>query len=55
MLTKALIAIVAFVLALAFYAVPIIKLGKPALVVVVLLGVIPMAIDLVEKLRSRDD
>ena len=55
MIFKLVVGVFAAALAMAFYAVPIIKLKDPALITVVLLGVIPMFIDLIDKLRHRGD
>ncbi|MCB1915498.1 MAG: hypothetical protein KDG52_07265 [Rhodocyclaceae bacterium] len=55
MIVKALTGLVATAVALAFFAVPVLKLKDPALVGVIAIGVLLMVIDLVEKLRSKDD
>lgn len=55
MILKLIIGLVASAMALTFYAIPIIKLKEPALVVVVLVAVILMFIKLYEDIRRKDD
>ncbi|MCB1896931.1 MAG: hypothetical protein H6945_00960 [Zoogloeaceae bacterium] len=55
MFVKAFTGLVASALALAFLAVPILKLKDPALIAVIVLGVALMFIDLVQKLTDKDD
>lgn len=55
MIVKLLTGIFGSALAATFLAVPIIKLKAPALMVVILIGIGLMIVDLVEKLRERDE
>ena len=55
MLIKLITGVAATLLALSFLAIPIYKLKDPALIVVVLLGVTLMVIDLVDKVREKDE
>jgi len=55
MISKTISGLLATALALAFFAVPIIKLKETALIVVILIGVALMFVDLFEKLRSKED
>lgn len=51
---KVVMALIASVMALAFYAVPIVKLKEAALVVVVLIGVAAMVYSFVDFVREED-
>jgi hypothetical protein len=53
-LMKVVMALIASVMALAFYAVPIVKLKEGALVVVVLIGVAAMIYSFVDFVREED-
>jgi len=53
-LMKVVMALIASVMALAFYAVPIVKLKEGALVVVVLIGVAAMVYSFVDFVREED-
>ena len=55
MFTKIVSGLIALALALAFLAVPLIKLKDPALTIVVLIGVAMMVYNFVEVVRSKDD
>ncbi len=55
MIIKALTGVLATLMALAFFVVPILKLKDPALIGVILIGVALMLVDLIEKLRSKED
>lgn len=55
MLLKIVLGLIAMAIALAFYAIPIIKLQKPALVIVVLIGVAMMVRDFIDMVREKDD
>lgn len=46
--------LIAIGMVLAFFAVPIVKLKDPALIVVVLIGVAAMVYNFIEELRDRD-
>lgn len=47
--------VVAIGMALAFFAVPIVKLKDPALIIVVLIGVACMVYNFIEEYRDRKD
>lgn len=51
---KTLMALIASVMALAFYAVPIVKLKETALIVVVLIGVAAMVYSFIDFIREED-
>lgn len=55
MLLKLLTGLVGSGFAIAFFAVPVIKLADPALIAVVLIGIALMAVDLFEKVRTHED
>jgi len=55
MIIKTITGVLATLMALAFFLVPIFKLKDPALIGVIVLGVVLMLIDLYEKLRSKED
>lgn len=55
MMIKMVTGVVATLLALAFYAVPVLKLKDPALIGVILIGIALMLVDLVQKLREKGD
>lgn len=46
--------VIAIGMALAFFAVPIVKLKDPALIIVVLIGVAAMVYNFIEELRGKD-
>lgn len=46
--------VVAIAMAVAFFAVPIVKLKDPALIIVVLIGVAAMIYNFIEELRGSD-
>ncbi|MGE3450408.1 MAG: hypothetical protein AB7I06_03270 [Burkholderiales bacterium] len=55
LIAKIVMGLIALLMALAFFLVPIIKLKSPALVIVVLIGVAMMVYDFIEVVRSKDD
>lgn len=55
MIARIVSGVIALVFALAFFAVPIIKLQEPSLVVVVLIGVAAMVYNFIEVVREKDD
>ena len=52
--TTVLMHVIAIGMAIAFFAVPIVKLKDPALIVVVLIGVGAMVYNFIEELRDTD-
>lgn len=52
---KIVMGLFALALALAFYAVPAIKLKDPAMIVVILIGVGAMVYSFIEFVREKDD
>jgi hypothetical protein len=55
MIAKIVMGLIALALALAFFAVPIVKLKDPALIIVVLIGVAMMVYNFIEVVREKDD
>jgi len=55
MIVKTISGLLASALALAFFSIPAFKLQDPALIAVILIGVVLMFIDLFEKLRNKED
>ncbi len=55
MIAKIIMGLVAMGMALAFFAVPVIKLKEPALVIVILIGVAMMVYNFIEVVREKDD
>ena len=55
MIAKIVMGLIALLMALAFFLVPIVKLKSPALAIVVLIGVAMMVYDFIEVVRSKDD
>ncbi len=51
---KVVMALIATVMALAFYAVPVVKLKDPAMIVVLIIGVAAMIYSLIEFVREED-
>lgn len=54
MLLKAILGLVGMSLAIAFYAVPLVKLKDTAMIIVVLVGVAMMVYEFIESLREKD-
>jgi hypothetical protein len=52
---KILMGVFAIGVAIAFFAVPVIKLKDPALLIVILIGVGAMVYNFIEVLREKDD
>lgn len=52
---KLVMGVIAIGLAVAFFAVPVIKLKDPALFIVILIGVAAMVYNFIEVLREKDD
>ncbi|MCB1890397.1 MAG: hypothetical protein KDH20_22515 [Rhodocyclaceae bacterium] len=55
MLVKMITGVLATLMALGFFVVPILKLKDPALIGVIVIGVVLMLVDLAQKLRSKED
>jgi hypothetical protein len=55
MIAKVVMGLVALAMALAFFAVPILKLKEPALIIVVLIGVAMMVYNFIEVVREKDN
>jgi 4-hydroxybenzoate polyprenyltransferase len=55
MIAKIIMGLVALGMALAFFAVPILKLKEPALIIVILIGVAMMVYNFIEVVREKDD
>lgn len=55
MIAKIVMGLIALSMAIAFFAVPIVKLKDPALVIVVLIGVAMMVYNFIEVVREKDD
>jgi heme/copper-type cytochrome/quinol oxidase subunit 4 len=53
--SKFVMALIATVLALAFYAAPVLKLKDPAMIVIILIGVVAMVYSFIEFVREKDD
>ena len=54
-IAKTVMAVIAVTLALAFFAPPVIKLKDPAMIIVILIGVVAMIYSIVEFVRDKDD
>lgn len=52
---KTMMAIIAFTMAIAFFAPPVIKLKDPAMIIVILIGVVAMVYSFIEFVREKDD
>jgi len=52
---KFIMGVIAIGIAVAFFAVPVIKLKDPALLIVILIGVAAMVYNFIEVLREKDD
>lgn len=50
-----LMGVIAIGLAIAFFAVPVIKLKDPALIIVILIGVAAMIYNFIEVMREKED
>lgn len=50
-----LMGVIAIGLAVAFFAVPVIKLKDPALIIVILIGVAAMIYNFIEVMREKED
>lgn len=55
MIAKIVTGLIALGMALAFFAVPVLKLKSPALIIVILIGVAMMVYNFIEVVRSKDD
>jgi 4-hydroxybenzoate polyprenyltransferase len=53
--TKIAMGLIALVLALAFFAPPVIKLKDPAMIIVILIGVAAMVYNFIEVVRGKDE
>ncbi|MDH4060390.1 MAG: hypothetical protein OEU94_06220 [Aquincola sp.] len=53
--SKIVMALIAVALALAFFAAPIVKLKEPAMIVIILVGVVAMVYSFIEFVREKDD
>ena len=53
--TKIVLSLIALAMVLAFYAPPIIKLKDPAMIVVILIGVVATIFSFVDFVREKDD
>jgi hypothetical protein len=47
--------LIALVLAIAFFSIPVIKLKDPALIIVILIGVVAMVYNFYEVITGKDD
>jgi hypothetical protein len=54
-IAKFLMGVIAIGIAVAFFAVPVIKLKDPALLIVILIGVAAMIYNFIEVMREKDD
>jgi hypothetical protein len=54
-LVKIVSGLIAMVLALAFFAVPVLKLKHPSMIVIILIGVVAMVWNFVEVVREKED
>lgn len=55
MIAKIVMGVIALAMAAAFFAVPIVKLKDPALIIVVLIGVAMMVYNFIEFVREKDE
>ncbi len=53
--TKIVISLIALAMALAFFAPPVVKLKDPAMIIVILIGVVAMIFSFADFVRERDD
>ncbi len=53
--TKIVLGLIALAMVLAFYAPPVIKLKDPAMIVVILIGVVATIFSFVDFVREKDD
>ncbi len=54
-IAKMVMGAIALALALAFFTPPVIKLKDPAMIVIILIGVVAMIVSVVEFVREKDD
>ena len=54
-LTKIVMSLIALALALAFFAPPVLKLKEPAMIVVILIGVVAMIYSFIEFVNDKDE
>jgi formate hydrogenlyase subunit 3/multisubunit Na+/H+ antiporter MnhD subunit len=54
-LLKIVMGLIALAMALVFFAVPALKLKEPAMIIVILIGVVAMVYNFIEVVRERDD
>jgi formate hydrogenlyase subunit 3/multisubunit Na+/H+ antiporter MnhD subunit len=54
MFAKIVMGLIAMAMALAFFAVPVIKLKEPALIIVILIGVAMMVYNFIEVVREKE-
>jgi hypothetical protein len=54
-IAKFLMGVIAIGIAVAFFAVPVIKLKDPALLIVILIGVAAMIYNFIEVMREKED
>jgi hypothetical protein len=54
-ITKIVMSLIALTLALAFFAPPVIKLKEPAMIVVILIGVVAMIYSFIEFVNDKDE
>jgi len=52
---KIVMSVIALTVALAFFAPPAIKLKDPAMIVVILIGVVAMIVSFIEFVKEKDD
>jgi 4-hydroxybenzoate polyprenyltransferase len=52
---KIVMGLIALIMALAFFAPPVIKLKDPAMIIVILIGVAAMVYNFIEIVREKDD
>lgn len=52
---KIVMGVIALVMALSFFAAPAIKLKDPAMIIVILIGVVAMVYNFVEVVREKDE
>jgi formate hydrogenlyase subunit 3/multisubunit Na+/H+ antiporter MnhD subunit len=55
MIAKIVMGLIALSMALAFFAVPILKLKNPAMTIVILIGVAMMVYNFIEVVREKDE
>jgi len=54
-ITKIVMSLIALTLALAFFAPPVLKLKEPAMIVVILIGVVAMIYSFIEFVNDKDE